>query len=760
MRLRVFFTLMTALSASGSVSAQQQPGGGGEFAPPPDDPSLGILREIFGNLVDFVAGGDNAAELASNGTVMAAGFEIFNVAVLFLGMLFVGYMSIMGVINTAHDGEFLGKKMSSIWVPLRTVGGSALLLPVAGGFSAIQILVMWLAVQGVGIGDKVWTAMLTRVDQGGMVGHPHIPDARPLAANIFKFEVCRAAMNKHYADAGRSERIVVEAKTDYIRSLVPTDSALSFGPGALTGTGYVSVRIPVQNFYWKATGGYVNPNVCGSLEWEESPQSQEGNARYLDLGGIAQVHGQAVNSMITALRPVAEKIVAGEKPGGGAIAQAAYTYESQLQSAARAAVESSNQSSKDAFVDFAKTGGWLHAGAYYNHIIQLNDAVQLAVNSMPVSDSISIDQNQETDAALVGYRDAMAVADEYLKQRADATHQAFEEERIRDQQCAWRTMTSFEAIKKCLSKPALWGIEQMTQEMAGSNTSHVAQVKGVGDTIMAAGWTLFGTYVLGNSIAKGVSDSLLGEVGGGVVHGLVEPMGGLITMMVLALLGFGAVASFYIPMIPFIGWISGVIKWVVSVTEALIAAPIFAAAHIHPDGDDAVGRAGPGYMLILSMVLRPVLMLFGLLAAIAVAQPIAHLVNGTFIFAVKGAMHDSANGLGAFIAYSAIYMIIMTTLLHAVFALINYIPDQTLRWMGSAVGMHGVADSEGKESEHVFVGASRQHAPGAVTSAKGDGRSGGSRPGGNGGGGATTDADHSQVPHGGGGNNRGGGGSD
>lgn len=737
--LRTLGFLLALLTLTGSAAAQSLPSAG-EFTPPADDPSLDLLRQIFGNLVDFVSGGASAADLAGNGTVMGAGFQIFNVAILFVGMLFVAYTTVMGVVNTAHDGEFLGRKMSDVWVPLRTFGGSALLLPLPGGFSFIQVIVMWLAVQSVGIGDKIWESMLTRIDQGGMIGHPIIPDARPLAANIFLFEVCRASMNQTYENAGRDTRIEVKSETDSINSTLPKQ----------TGDGYDFVKVPVVNYYWRATGDYINPNVCGGLTWEESPQSQEGDAKYLDVSGITQAHTAAVNQMIATLRPVAEQIVAGQKPTAGAIEQVAYNYEMQLQSAARAAVDASNEASKDAFVDYAKEGGWVQAGAYYNHIIQLNDTVQLAVNAMPTANSIDI-EIKEPEETLVGYRDAKAVADEFLQQRSESAQQAEDADVASDGDwnCAWKKGTNFDAIKRCLSKPALWGIEQMTQEMAGANTSHVAQVKSVGDTIMAAGWAMLGTFTLGNAAAKAVSDSILGEVGAGFISGLVEPLTGFVTLMVTALLGFGAVCAFYIPLIPFIAWITGVIKWVVSVTESLVAAPIFAAAHIHPDGDEAVGRAGPGYMILLSMILRPALMLFGLLAAIAVAQPIAHLVNTTFILAVKGAMHDSANGIGAFIAYCAIYMIIMTTVLHSVFALINWVPDSVFRFMGNAVGMHGVADREEHEAAGIYAGAWRSHAPRAMEAGGRTSRTGGGEPSAPKTGGASpSQQDLAQVPHG------------
>lgn len=743
MRIRAAAAFLAGLLlASGSALAQQAPDGG-QFAPPPDDPSLTLLREIFGNLVDYVVGGAGAGDLANNGTVMAAGFEIFNVAVLFLGMIFVAYASIIGVINTAHDGEFLGRKMSSIWVPLRTFAGSALLLPLAGGYSAIQIIVMWLALQGVGIGDHVWTAMLTRIDQGGMVGHPNIPDARPLAANVFRFEVCRAAMNKQFAESGRGERVTVEAMQRFITSWVPTNEAVSLGAGPATNTGYVPVKIPVTSWYWTSTG-YIGGTVCGGLSWEESAQSQEGNARYLDLTGIYNAHTQAVSDMIKRLRPVAESVVAGQKPAPGAIEQAAYTYESMLQQASRSAVDASNQSGRGAFVDFAKNGGWLHAGAYYNHIIQLNDAVQLSVNAMPTSNSIDID-SKETEDALIGYRDAMAVAEEFLKQRGDSANQAYNVE-LDAEGCLYPLPTTWDALKRCLSKPAIWGIEQMTQEMAGANTSHVAQVKNIGDTIMSAGWAIIGISAIGSGLADSKASEWTIGLGFNIGSAL-KSLSGFLSFLVLAILSAGMAMAFYVPMIPFIAWITGVIKWVVSVTEALIAAPIFAAAHIHPDGDDSIGRAGPGYMIILSMICRPVLMLFGLLASIAVAQPIAHLANNLFMLAVKGSMHDSANGIGAFVAYCVIYAIIMTTVLHAIFSLIHFIPDNGLRFMGSAIGMHGVGDSEDRESHNVFVGAARnvREAPTSFNTPghPGSGGAGKARPNG---GSTTSQKDHVQAP--------------
>ncbi|MEA9749379.1 DotA/TraY family protein [Xanthomonas campestris pv. raphani] len=594
---------------------------------------------------------------------------------------------------------------------MRTVGGSALLLPLAGGFSLIQIIILWLTLQGVGIGDKAWTAMLGRIDQSGMINHPNLPNARPLVANILRSEVCMAAMNKQYAESGRTDRIdLVEIKSTRTQ-MVPTDDLVGGTGGTglgLFGVNYKSITVPVTNWSWAATkGSYIRNNVCGGISWDESSDSQTGNARYLDVTKISIAHTAAVREVILAIRPVAASIVAGQKPNSDVILSTAYAYENKLRQAAKAAVDSGNKASRSAFVDYAKNGGWIFAGSYYNHIIALNDSVQLAVNALPTSSSVDI-QDKESKEALYGFRDAMTVTEEFLKHSSQAAEQAYVTETHLDTEaCKSPLPTGWEEIRKCLSKPALAGIELMTQNMAGSNTSHVAQVKAVGDTIMDVAWAQAGVLV----IATGVADAKLVDYSVGSFFSLKGALGSvsfLINMLVMAMLAAGITLAFYVPMIPFITWTVGVIKWLVSVAEAMVAGPIFAAAHIHPDGDDAVGRAGPGYTIIMSTILRPILMLFGLILSIGIAQPIAHFVNAGFMMAVKGAMHDSANGIGAFVAYVIIYGIIMTTVLHSVFALIHWIPDNTMRWMGNAVGMGGVGDKEESESQQIFAGAAHQ----------------------------------------------------
>ncbi|MEQ2334202.1 DotA/TraY family protein [Xanthomonas euvesicatoria pv. euvesicatoria] len=682
---------------------------------------MSFLRDIFGRVVDTIMSGESVDQGGAD-TALASGFQVFGTGILALGMLFVIYTTIKGAVDTAHDGEFLGKKMSSVWVPLRTAVGTAFLLPLASGFSLIQIAVLWIGIHGVGLADKVWVAMLDRMVETGQIGRPHLPDSRPLAANILRYELCAAAMNRQYQAENRDLQIQLQPKKQV---LVNTGEALKFDnilyPGgwadvvqSAAGSAYI-----VTGYQWSAVGtrGYINPNVCGELEWQESQESSESNGSpYINKAPILRAQAQAVQTMISELRPVAQAIVNGEKPAPGALERAANNYESTLQTAALAVVNDANKNRNTRFIAYAKEGGWIFAGTYYNQLIHMSDAIQSAVNSLPASSAQSIVEKEAAES-LILYKDALTTANEYIRNSSQSAHRAYDAQNQALGFTGDKVPTNFEEFKVWISRPALGAINQLTQEIAGSNLSHVAQMKSVGDTIMAVAWTIQGAQFIAAGVGGGYWDDAvsLGSVDAGSAIQTLTPSVASVFIMLLAA---GAFLAFYVPMIPYIIWILGIIKWLTVIFESVIAAPIWAAAHVHPDGDEQVGRAGPGYMIILSVFLRPTLMVFGLIGSIVVAQPVAHFVNLTYITQVQGAMGNSANAIGALIAYTAIYAILMTIVLHSVFGFINWIPDNVLRWIGSAVGMHGIADNEEHGVKGAFVHSANQASQGLDPAAK------------------------------------------
>ncbi|MDP3706357.1 MAG: type IVB secretion system protein DotA [Legionellaceae bacterium] len=131
------------------------------FTPPATDYSVIFLSDLFG-VVDGVLHGTGSQ-------IMGAMFGVFNAAVLALGGIVVMYTLIVGTMNTAHEGQMLGQKWSSIWIPVRSTIGLAFLIPKASGYCLMQIFIMWVVVQGVGAADKIWDAALSYLNRGGSI---------------------------------------------------------------------------------------------------------------------------------------------------------------------------------------------------------------------------------------------------------------------------------------------------------------------------------------------------------------------------------------------------------------------------------------------------------------------------------------------------------------------------------------------------------------------------------------------------------------
>ncbi|MBW7900331.1 MAG: DotA/TraY family protein [Rhodocyclaceae bacterium] len=686
--MRPILAFILAAAASAAQAADPAAGGGlHAFTPPAGDVSVEFLRQIFGSII----GGDGEPN-----STLGAMMSVFNTAVLFLAMLFVFYTTVKGTVDSAHDGVLLGKKMSEIWVPIRTVGGTALLLPLASGFSLIQVAVLWLALQGVGVASQVWSATISTFAQTGTLGSVSVPDARPLAASILRASVCAAAMNKQYEGEARAQRI--EAKAHTVNLL---------GGGAIT------------EYRWSLNDRSTSAAACGSLQWSDNPNQERASlasskmSRTRTAGDLEivrpllQAHSRAVQTMIDELRPVAEQIVATwQKPPAGTLEGAASRYEQAIQAAAKQAVDAAPQIAEQSFLQEAETGGWILAGTWLQHMTRLNDAVQGGVNTVPVSKPSRI-EDLEVKETLQTYHDALTMTDEFLLDRSGAPRRAYDLS-VEDA----KNLRGVDDVWKLLSVPAMAGLDALTSRIAGANTSPVEQLRVIGnDTVLIGTAIKAAQFAIAGFAGSRAADWTVGNVFS--VTEALKTISGTVEFLSTALWGLGLVLGVYLPAVPTIWWVAGVIRWLASVAEAVMAAPLMAAMHLHPGGDDFVGRAGPGYMLILAMVIQPALLVIGFILCAALLYPAGALVNMMFLGMVAGVTGSGGVGLVAVLAWAALYVGMMTMAVHGCFALISTVPDNIMRWVGSQAGAHGVGIREVEKT----VGGMERGAQGAGQSA-------------------------------------------
>ena len=80
------------------------------FTPSSNDQSIIYMGELFGSIPPILAG--------TGSSLLGNLFKIFNTAVMALGIIIAGYTTFVGILNTAGEGEMLGKGWSSSWALL------------------------------------------------------------------------------------------------------------------------------------------------------------------------------------------------------------------------------------------------------------------------------------------------------------------------------------------------------------------------------------------------------------------------------------------------------------------------------------------------------------------------------------------------------------------------------------------------------------------------------------------------------------------
>jgi conjugal transfer/type IV secretion protein DotA/TraY len=168
--------------------------------------------------------------------------------------------------------------------------------------------------------------------------------------------------------------------------------------------------------------------------------------------------------------------------------------------------------------------------------------------------------------------------------------------------------------------------------------------------------------------------------------GKYASIGALIVLGIYALLlpvfammwAFGAMLAVYCPLIPFLIFTMAALGWMLTVVEAIIAAPIVALGIILPSGDD-IGKIEPALNILANIFLRPMLMIFGFLLAGRVFKAVVLLINFG-IGSVFGSIDVST--MFSTLAVIAVYTTFIISVTNTCFSLIYAVPDKILRWIG------------------------------------------------------------------------------
>lgn len=763
----------------------------------PNDKSIDYLAAIFGTMNGVLTQeGGPAGSLSLLGTM----FRTFNSIVLVIGVLVVVYVTILGVLATAQEGEFLGKKWNSLWVPIRVVLGIAALVPTGSGYSTLQIVMMWVIVQGIGAADVLWTTALKYID---IVGSPYGqvtipgPGAHNAIQSIYQGLVCDISAKQNSADPAGIKRggyYCSGGGGKFCRDGSPSfdpntqGTTINFGPdgncGKVTfcdlakscsrsGSGSANSvkcaacrgqRLALQKVF-NLLGKIASEQVAADTSYRDFYYNSSKVANKADWAWIYDYCRSKNISMAQCCIPPRfilpmQPVVCRAPSGKGSTANfPSPNYQGEPQNPSDEAVinlywanrikalvagddfiqTSVNmylQTVTQAVTDYisaealtkpeglsgklkdAQETGWIFAGSYYYTIAQMNDEnLQSSIPTLTAESTPPVQNNMNN------YRNNYNAAGVLMSEASGGTGMF----------SSTPAMKRLNGVFGSANDTTAKAFSTTTSGSSGSNPLSQLQITG---TVLLVTAQITAVVFIAVTFALGIVGAIAAFVLGTGVHNPVTPAMTLIYLLVVPimfmLVGFmvsvGGLLGVYVPLIPYVIFTFGALGWMTSCIEAMVAGPLVALGILSPSAQhEVLGKAEPALMLLFSIFLRPGLMIFGLIAAMLLANVFVDMVNYAFWTTVVSSFaEEGETGVLMYnplqmILFVCAYVMLIVTGLNKCFAAIYLIPQNVMGWIGAQGAQHGEAESLSgvKGGVEAGMGGAKQTSEGSKDISKG-----------------------------------------
>lgn len=697
-----------------------------------------LLNELFGPLFPSAAltAGDPGAR-----TVFSSIIGYFNVIILVVGGLMFFYNVTVGVLQSAHEGQVLGQRWSSLWAPIRVLFAVGLLVPVPnyGGYNLAQVGVAYVVKGSTNIASEIWKGSVNLILDGDI----------PIATSEARFSpdnirilydnaACMNLLNYQFATIGSAKRVV------YSSPSTPVESQVGGGGDIFEGTfpRYVSTTHVIDGDRRESAG------ICGSwhtpdlpayllrLIDEAGPESAaaqdiitafavghrnimievEREVRALATGsGPAAPVRQDVFETILEPTPFTEELKTISLNANAALDALAESLRTAAQNAGGQSAYDNLRSRITGSCTEDGTGpggsdsgsaqcygeGWIGAGAYYTTLARVN----AEINSLTSAESVVIGRSFMVGDGLTQEQFVRSAGGGgwFWGRSADGELLPTTEE-------ASRVLTRYAELYATSSYPlAALGFTMSVEDVIDSNAEAGASSEGsiagalryITEWIQEVQAGLIRFFDPGNG-----QDPMVGLISTGgtlITLGFVMLGASMIGVRVAVVMvpffsvifAAGATLSFVLPLMPFFYWILGVTGYFLLVAEAIVAVNLWALAHMRMDGDGISGMAGQkGWLMLLALLMTPVLMVFGFLLGMAIFQVASKLISAGMFYAVSGAS-GGANPIVALmgiIAFSIMVVSAYIFILERSFSLISEFPNRVMHWMGEGIQIGGGED--------------------------------------------------------------------
>lgn len=396
-------------------------------------------------------------------------------------------------------------------------------------------------------------------------------------------------------------------------------------------------------------------------------------------------------------------------------------------------------------------GGWMRAGAWFFEASRLQGFVQTLLGGLSGTTKYSPNwalesscnyngsystcaaQNAEFTSWMAGMRQVRVAADEKSPPKntitktggvakMDITSMVDGDVKQIDENA---TDTISVGVAQTFIDALLWFGEDDTRgsggSTGGSNSDNVTgmispftTVSGIGRglqqitvTIWTAGLATAGLLGLSSDPVAGTLASIFSLGAKGALAGMAQYMMGTLAPVVAGIGALAFMLAFAIPFMPVTVWIMLVCGYLVTVIEAVAAAPLAVIMLATPEGEGmSSGNFTKALQMVNAIILRPTLSIVGLFAAMTLSYAGFAIMNDLFWSVAKMTTDMSIFEVMALIF---IYASLAFKVCEYMVSVIHKIPDQIMEWMGG-----GMSRPFGEDSAAADVGSSLKQNAGAA----------------------------------------------
>lgn len=700
-------TTQEGYTAESLVQASQNAAG--------DMSAQSMLVKVFGTIADNPL----AALDGSNGSgdILGTIFMYINMGLLTLGAIYLSYKALAAVTQTAHDGNFMGKSFHSVWVPIRITTGIFSLIPIAGGWSLLQVAMLWFGIMGAGLGNMAWQ---------GVVGVNFLPTPTMtmtppkfssndpnFVSELFKMHVCVKAHNSQIIS---TDPIRYDGGWGYRFKLGGPGEPRTVDFGSGGGTNKECGSINQGDVYRGLNTGMVT-GYDGA--WDNT----SGSSGLANIGLRMTSQRQAVQAAVdrefqslnTQIEAMANGFVNGGGGAGGGVAamindpdnagtvpapnavtlqQISRAYKGNLTNAVAGAMSATSAlpEATQQMRQQATLNGFTTAGAWYMTMSQTSYMMnQLTQNISPlIAQSATTPHPDEsvwrTAYALIKNGESATENRAIVSARSSSSDSG-----------AWKAMMTFMDGDIGLSF-----VEAFTSESSGKpilmRTKDIADAGiGIASSVITAGGALMGFY----------EDSIAGKAAsltpvGAALGGAAKPWVDMMIFVSQLIFGFFLMASLYLPLIPFIIYMGQILNWLITVVEGVAAAPFLGFAHLDTDGEGLGHRTQYGYTFMLASFMRPVMLVLGFVFACILLEVIGGFVTNIYSWVIRDVQIDSMIGLFSVYGFIAIFLLIIAGLTNSSMSVTYLLPDAIFQFIGA----HSSATAQvGRDGAQAMTGS-------------------------------------------------------